>query len=98
MNWRSIMQAEPPTQYSHYSQNKQTHADSEDCEDNEHWNDTPSDTVDYYTERAGILQYEGECPAELADYVARLETLSWWLRQQHPEINAQWVLIAMTLR
>ena len=55
------------------------------------------DIADHFHERAGTLEFDGECPRELADHVALLETLRWWLQLQHPEILAQWMLLAMTL-
>jgi hypothetical protein len=55
------------------------------------------DIADRFHERAGVLEFDGECPQELADYVARLEALQWWLQSQHPEILAQWLFLAATI-
>ena len=56
------------------------------------------DIADHFHERAGALEFDGECPRELADHVALLETLRWWLQLQQPEILAQWMLLAFSLR
>lgn len=55
------------------------------------------DIADHFHERAGALEFDGECPQELANYMARLETLQWWLQSQHPEILAQWLFLAATI-
>jgi len=56
------------------------------------------DVSDHFHERAGTLGFDGECPRELAGYVAVLETLQWWLQLQHPEILAQWVRLVTVLQ
>jgi len=55
------------------------------------------DIADHFHERAGALEFDGECSRVLADHVAKLETLQWWLQLQHPEIIAQWMLLAEVL-
>lgn len=55
------------------------------------------DIADHFHERAGALEFDGECPRDLADHVALLETLRWWLQLQHPEILAQWMFFAASL-
>lgn len=56
------------------------------------------DIADHYHERAATLEFAGECPRDLADHVALMETLHWWLQLQQPEILAQWMLLAFSVR
>lgn len=99
------MSAKP---YAHYPQNPQNipmeegSGSSEDIKHRVFNPETPpllpSDISDHFHERAGALEFDGECPQSLADHVALMETLRWWLQIQHPEILAQWVLLAFSIR
>jgi hypothetical protein len=55
------------------------------------------DIADHFHERAGTLEFDGECPRDLADHMALLETMHWWLQIQHPEVIAQWMQLAGTI-
>ena len=104
MSWRHIMGAQPSTQYTQNPHNIPIARGSGGIGDIKHRVlipevplVLPSDISDHFHERAGALEFDGECPRDLADHVALLETLRWWLQLQHPEILAQWMLLAMTL-
>ena len=100
MSWRHIMREKASTQYSQNPHNIPIAGGSGGIEDIKHRVLIPeaplvllSDVADHFHERAGALEFDGECPRD----VALLETLRWWLQLQHPEILAQWMFLAMTL-
>lgn len=104
MSWRHIMGAQSSTQYPQNPHNIPIAGGSGGTGDIKHGVLIPeaalllpSDIADHFHERAGVLEFDGKCHRELSEYVARLETLQWWLQSQHPEILAQWMLLAMTL-
>jgi hypothetical protein len=101
MNWRDIMGEQSPAQYPQNSHNTPPIGGSESFEDKIHRDSiseapkvVPSDIIDHFHERAGALEFDGECPRDLADHVALLETMHWWLQVQHPAILAQWGQLA----
>jgi hypothetical protein len=101
MNWRDIMGEQSPAQYPQNSHKPTLIGGSESFEDtilrdsiSEEPRVLPSDIADHYHERAGTLEFDGECPRDLADHVALLETMHWWLQIQHPEILVEWVHLA----
>jgi hypothetical protein len=105
MNWRHIMREKTSTQYPQNPHNTPLAGGSGGIEDIKHRVlipvaplVLPSDIADHFHERAGALEFDGECPRDLADHVALLETLRWWLQLQHPEVLAQWMLLAFSVR
>ena len=102
MNWRELLNTSPST---HNSQNphKNEHC-FENSEDNEHRfllnpnRRVIADVRAYYFERSSVMEYEGKVPPELASYVARLETLVWWLNKECPETAHEWAAVSATIR
>jgi hypothetical protein len=105
MSWRIILGAESPAQYPQNSHKPSLIGGSESFEDkilkdsiSEAPKVVPSDIIDHFHERAGTLEFDGECPRDLADHVAQLETMHWWLHIQHPKILKEWMQLAGSIQ